>query len=641
MTSSQSGTMVPPQEVFQLFASAFQNRSSGILKLKSKTQALRQFVFSAQGCVDVLTNVKDELPGTFLLKKKVISETEYKEYLKKCAATKTSAWGLANPEKKMSPEELLDIRRQHVQDILSNLKLNQFVSATFHSATGIAQTDTLIEPLRLLMVVASKFSQKEILAFRPELAAEETRISMQKDLPVDLLSEDQQGLFTVIEHNDNLGDILESSFLDNEVIYQSILAFSSTGYIRAESASESEKRQFLENLTDEQKKERQILKNILQKLTNANLYECLGIETDSDQEDVQKGFETQNQKFADQKFHGLFFRKEEDAVPLIRERIKKAHAILSNPEKKIEYDLFLQKGDTGSFLDQSQTIQEEKIIQELNKMVADGKFSESIDLALEKIKALPNFVKLYRFLIDLVQNTKKTGDEELNQKIFARFKEGISKNPRNAPLFTLLGEWCLAIAQKNNAFKAFQKAIHLNPGSSKLRKYILDIEPRSGREVVIEALIQNLQNLNHFEFMGLDPNSSMKDVRSAYHNASRSFHPDLFHSEKNQKIKEKSKRVFKEIVASYMVLRDEEKRKAYVESLFSSTRKKEEKKKTMVPKSVQARKYYEEALKFLKADNLSSAKLNLQLALSYESDNYLLQKMLKDVDSKLQVGPTV
>ena len=96
-----------------------------------------------------------------------------------------------------------------------------------------------------------------------------------------------------------------------------------------------------------------------------------------------------------------------------------------------------------------------------------------------------------------------------------------------------------------------------------------------------------------------------------------------------------SKRVFKEMVASYLVLKDEEKRKAYLEHLFSSQRKKEEKTKATLPKSPQARRYYDQAVLFMEENNLSSAKLNIQLAVSYEPENFLLQKMLKEIKAKL------
>ena len=95
-----------------------------------------------------------------------------------------------------------------------------------------------------------------------------------------------------------------------------------------------------------------------------------------------------------------------------------------------------------------------------------------------------------------------------------------------------------------------------------------------------------------------------------------------------------SKRVFKEMVASYLVLKDENQRKTYIEHLFSSQRKREAKTKTTLPKSPQARRYYDQAVIFMEEKNFSSAKLNIQLAISYEPDNHLLQKMLKDIKAK-------
>jgi DnaJ-class molecular chaperone len=136
--------------------------------------------------------------------------------------------------------------------------------------------------------------------------------------------------------------------------------------------------------------------------------------------------------------------------------------------------------------------------------------------------------------------------------------------------------------------------------------------------------------------MGLETNANEKEIRDTYRDVSKHFHPDRFFNNNNQTLKEIAKRVFKEIVASYLVLKDSEKRKEYLEHLFSSQRKKDEKNKATLPKSPQARKYYDQAIRFMEEKNYSSAKLNIQLAMSYEADNYLLQKTLKEI--KLKAG---
>ena len=136
--------------------------------------------------------------------------------------------------------------------------------------------------------------------------------------------------------------------------------------------------------------------------------------------------------------------------------------------------------------------------------------------------------------------------------------------------------------------------------------------------------------------MGIEPSAGEKEIRDTYRIVSKHFHPDRFFNSTDQTLKEMSNRGFKEMVASYLVLKDPDKKKEYLEHLFSSQRKKEEKTKATLPKSIQARRYYDQAVQFMEDKNFSSAKLNIQLALSYEPENYLLQKMLRDIKVKAE-----
>lgn len=108
-------------------------------------------------------------------------------------------------------------------------------------------------------------------------------------------------------------------------------------------------------------------------------------------------------------------------------------------------------------------------------------------------------------------------NEQLNQKIFILFKDGISKSPHEPQFFVLLGEWCLLLSQKSNALKAFQKALNIRAGSKKIRDYVMQLDPESGKQIIVEAVYQNLETLNHFEMMGLSlRTANEKEIRTIY-----------------------------------------------------------------------------------------------------------------------------
>ena len=622
-------------KIFNSFVSLIKNQSTGILKIQSGKTFLRQFAFAQGNCVDVSTNIKEELPGSFLFQKKLLTTEQYQSYLENCSKPKTNQWALANLEAQIAGDTLTSQRREHFKKIVNDLQLSQVTGVSFTKLASLPHDKPIIANIELILLLVSKLTSEKVQALKPEFNDPETRLSIIHDLPKKVLNEDQEGLFTVIQHNHTLHEVLDSSFLDRDKIFQFILSFEAAGLIRLESAHESEKRKFLGSLDEDRKKNRQDVKNEYQKMSSANFYEFLGLHTDADAEDILQGYTKLQSQFLSPAYENLYYAGEEDLLKVVLEKIDNAYATLSDAQKKKEYDQFISKGSSGNFMDQSQTIQEEKLLEEFNSILKSRKFNEALEFLQDKITQYPSFIKLYASLVQLVKELKLTNNEDLNKHLFALFKNGIAKNPKEAELFTLLGEWCLFLEQKNNALKAFQKALNLKPSSAKLRKYLLELDRDQGKQIIVEALFQNLESLNHFEILGLQPTSQEEEIREAYREASRHFHPDLFFSNKNENLKEMDKKVFKEIIASHLILRDEEKRKPYLEHLFSSQRKKDEKQRAVVPKSIQSKKYYDQAVKFIQSQNFPSAKLNIQLALSYEPENYLLQKMLREVQTKL------
>jgi curved DNA-binding protein CbpA len=624
----------PEFQIFSAFSSAIKNASSGFLKVQSGN-IIRQFTWLDGKCVDALTNVKEELPGYFLFHQKLMTEAQFQAYMKNCIGPKVQHWELANAEIQLNPAQIAQKKKEHLMKILLNINTKKITDVQFQPSTALKDLASITENVIIMTILASKYSMQIIQDSKPEFKEGSTKISIANEIPKGLLPEDEEGLFTVIQHNSTLHEVLDSSFLDKEKIFQWMLAFESAQHIRVESPIESDRRKFTESLNEEQKKNRNWIKKELLRVQTANFYELLNIENDSDDDEIRVGFETINNKLISGPFQNLFFSSEENLVDLYIQKIQQAQTILSNKEKRMEYDLFLEKGQGQKFSDQSQTVLEEKLLNEVNQLISNRNFDQALKFLEVNLGENPGFLKLYTTMITLVRELKLVSNEPLNQKIFDLFKRGITKDPQNFQLFLLLGEWCQFLHQKNNALKAFQKALYVNPGSKKVRDYVLQLDPEQGRQTIVEAVYQNLDRLNHFEIMGVENSSSEKEVRNSYREASKHFHPDRFFNNANESMKEVSKRVFKEMVASYQILKDAESRKLYMEQLYSSKRKKDERQKNTVPKSMQAKKYYDQAIMLLEEKNFSSAKLNIQLALNYEPDNHLLQKMLKEVQLKL------
>jgi hypothetical protein len=292
-------------QIYSAFASAVKNLSTGVLKIHAD-KTLRLFMFSKGTCIDIGSNIKEELPGSYLFAKKVLSQAQYENYLNKCFAPKTNQWLLANTEIQLNPQLIQEHRGILATNILNNLNFDELTGFQFQSMPNLPSDQAVISSLDLFLSLTSKLNLDQIYLLKPELNDISTKVSVVKSPDKFSVTEDQMGLFTIIQHNSTISEILDSSFIEKEKIFQWILTFETTNYLRVESPLESDKRKFAESLTDDQHKKRLWIKKELQNLTTKNFYETLGVEPEADSDDIRIGFETETQKFSIPDFSKTF-----------------------------------------------------------------------------------------------------------------------------------------------------------------------------------------------------------------------------------------------------------------------------------------------------------------------------------------------
>ena len=168
-----------PSQIFEAFVSAVKNQSTGVLKIQSG-KSLRLFMFSKGLCLDVGSNVKEELPGTFLFQQKVLNEAQYQTYLQKCFTPKTNQWLLANTEINLQPTELLDKRHQHAIGILSSLKINEVTSVQFQSLPNLPSDQAVLSSIEIFLLLANRYPLVQIKKLKPEFEDLSTRVSIDR-----------------------------------------------------------------------------------------------------------------------------------------------------------------------------------------------------------------------------------------------------------------------------------------------------------------------------------------------------------------------------------------------------------------------------------------------------------------------------
>lgn len=92
----------------------------------------------------------------------------------------------------------------------------------------------------------------------------------------------------------------------------------------------------------------------------------------------------------------------------------------------------------------------------------------------------------------------------------------------------------------------------------------VDIE--EGRRKEIDAVAAKLASANYFELLGVNLASSVDEVRKAFFEASRKFHPDRYFGKRLGPYAQRLDQIFKRLAEAYNTLSDPARRKAYLEA---------------------------------------------------------------------------
>lgn len=90
------------------------------------------------------------------------------------------------------------------------------------------------------------------------------------------------------------------------------------------------------------------------------------------------------------------------------------------------------------------------------------------------------------------------------------------------------------------------------------------IELEEVRQQEINALDAKISTANHFEFLGVEVGADPEQVRTAFREASRKFHPDRYFGKNLGPFRQKLDRIFKRMVEANQTLTDPAKREAYL-----------------------------------------------------------------------------
>jgi DnaJ-class molecular chaperone len=160
----------------------------------------------------------------------------------------------------------------------------------------------------------------------------------------------------------------------------------------------------------------------------------------------------------------------------------------------------------------------------------------------------------------------------------------------------------------------------------------------------IGALAKIMNELDYYQLLGVQPTASVAEIRKAFHDSSRNFHPDA-NRQLDEKLREQCAEISKRVTEAYCVLRDARRRQAYDARSNGDTKLRiqladaknahtEQIKAERRGRTAQGRQFHAKAEADLKRGNLAGAIQNIQMALTFEGSNPGFESLLADLRAR-------
>jgi DnaJ-class molecular chaperone len=159
--------------------------------------------------------------------------------------------------------------------------------------------------------------------------------------------------------------------------------------------------------------------------------------------------------------------------------------------------------------------------------------------------------------------------------------------------------------------------------------------------IEIRALDKIIDELDYYQLLHVEQDASTREIRRAYHETSRAFHPDTKRSLEPDLIAA-CQRIAKRVTEAYCVLRDGRRRRAYdqlldsggghriqlAEARAADAKQSSEKRQGKTP---QGKQFFQKASEDMARGNFAGAEQNIKMAMTFEPDNDVFKEQLEDI----------
>ncbi len=314
------------------------------------------------------------------------------------------------------------------------------------------------------------------------------------------LTEEEKGVLSRIKPNSTPGDILKFSGLNPDFFWKSLYLLYCLNLIELsdeESALESKEKHDAKPAGKEPTEKLRDVEEFQHKLSGTNFYQILDISNSATQAEIKKAYFGLARKFHPDLFDRDLAAHQKGMIDEVFDMITKAYHILSDEDKRAEYDKELADEATD---ERGGVARKAEIkFRQAKTLYNQARYEEAMAYLDEAIR-LNAHKSSYFLLLAMVETKIPT----YSKKAEEHFIKAIKLEPWGPDGYLGLGKMYMNAGLKIKAANQFNKALNVDPGNPVALKELKELDKSKSKGGFKDIKdIKDLKNLLSFDIKGL------------------------------------------------------------------------------------------------------------------------------------------
>jgi curved DNA-binding protein CbpA len=475
------GEVIWNKEIADIMIGLQRTMKTGVLEVNQGKKLTKIHVKNGD-FIFATSNLKEGGLGEFLVKNGSITLQQYLEVNKKQKITRGKIGKILVELKYLKPSEIYKAVKQHVQDIILNIFTAKFDCFEFKEGPLPAEeTVTLNTSAANLIykgvksITNSQYILDDLPSLDTVLCFSNNPIDFFQDIPLD---DKDKEILSMVNGNNTIENIIAAYPASDIEIVKTIYALLCARFIVIKT---DDIHQVISPEEIIQEPHQEINTNFIEEVNNLfdtcktkGLYDILDVQVDATDKEIKKVYLKLARKFHPDRHFTYNSIEIKEKLMEVFTQINLAYGILSNPEKRRQYDKTLLKKPVKKspntkiaedFFNEGKAIIEDielyNTFGETNKNMITLKFTQAETL-FSKAIYFDNSKPEYHFYYGIALSKLKK-----NKDAVKVFNKAIELNPSNSRYFAELGHLSLNLGFKHRAKKAFSEALKITPSDKR------------------------------------------------------------------------------------------------------------------------------------------------------------------------------